>query len=110
SIYSGELHGGTGGAKRQLELAISAVGQIIVFCGLPGCVAALNLGSVLKGCQGTTQNCLKVVIINEKENLSAMNSVQEQQPRQTTRRRFYEAVIVGVQAIIGAALAIPAIA
>ena len=39
-----------------------------------------------------------------------MNSVQEQQPRQTTRRRFYEAVIVGVQAIIGAALAIPAIA
>jgi menaquinol-cytochrome c reductase iron-sulfur subunit len=38
------------------------------------------------------------------------SSVQEQQPQQTTRRRFYEAVIVGVQAVIGAALAIPAVA
>jgi menaquinol-cytochrome c reductase iron-sulfur subunit len=38
------------------------------------------------------------------------SSVQEQQPQQTTRRRFYEAVIFGAQAIIGAALAIPAIA
>jgi menaquinol-cytochrome c reductase iron-sulfur subunit len=37
-------------------------------------------------------------------------SVQDEQPQQTTRRRFYEAVIAGTQAIIGAALAIPAIA
>jgi len=38
------------------------------------------------------------------------SSVQEQEPQQTTRRRFYEAVIIGAQAIIGAALAIPAVA
>ncbi len=40
-----------------------------------------------------------------------MNSAaQKQQPEPTTRRRFYEAVIFGAQAVIGAALAIPAIA
>lgn len=37
------------------------------------------------------------------------SSVEEQQPQQTTRRRFYEAVIVGAQAIIGIALAVPAV-
>src|SRR5512142_2027969 len=40
---------------------------------------------------------------------SAMKTTVEQQPEQPTRRRFYEVVIAGVQAIIGAALAIPAI-
>src|ERR1700722_12065492 len=38
------------------------------------------------------------------------SSVEEHPSQQTTRRRFYEAVIVGAQAIIGAALAIPAVA
>lgn len=38
------------------------------------------------------------------------SSLQEQKSVQTTRRRFYEVVIFGAQAIIGAALAIPAIA
>lgn len=38
------------------------------------------------------------------------SSVQEQQSVQTTRRKFYEAVIFGAQALIGAALAIPAVA
>jgi menaquinol-cytochrome c reductase iron-sulfur subunit len=38
------------------------------------------------------------------------SSLKEQQSVETTRRRFYEAVIFGAQAIIGAALAIPAIA
>jgi menaquinol-cytochrome c reductase iron-sulfur subunit len=38
------------------------------------------------------------------------SSVQEPQSVQTTRRKFYEAVIFGTQAVIGAALAIPAIA
>jgi len=40
---------------------------------------------------------------------SPVKSNLENQPEQPTRRRFYEVVIVGVQAIIGAALAIPAI-
>jgi menaquinol-cytochrome c reductase iron-sulfur subunit len=39
-----------------------------------------------------------------------MNDSVNQQPENPTRRRFYEAVIVGTQAIIGAALAIPAVA
>jgi len=39
-----------------------------------------------------------------------MNSSVPDQPLQPTRRRFYEAVIFGAQAIIGAALAIPAVA
>jgi menaquinol-cytochrome c reductase iron-sulfur subunit len=39
-----------------------------------------------------------------------MNPPVQQQPETSTRRRFYEAVIVGAQAIIGAALAIPAVA
>jgi menaquinol-cytochrome c reductase iron-sulfur subunit len=43
-------------------------------------------------------------MMNEKENLSAMTSTQP-----TTRRRFYEAVIVGAQAVIGVALAVPAV-
>jgi menaquinol-cytochrome c reductase iron-sulfur subunit len=38
-----------------------------------------------------------------------MQSTDESQPEQPTRRRFYELVIAGAQAIIGAALAIPAI-
>src|SRR4051812_20626325 len=38
-----------------------------------------------------------------------MNSPVQQQPEQSTRRRFYEIVIGGVQAIIGVALAIPTI-
>jgi menaquinol-cytochrome c reductase iron-sulfur subunit len=38
------------------------------------------------------------------------SSIEKQQSVHTTRRRFYEAVIIGAQAIIGAALAIPAIA
>jgi menaquinol-cytochrome c reductase iron-sulfur subunit len=40
-----------------------------------------------------------------------MNPSLNEEPKITTsRRRFYETVIVGVQAIIGAALAIPAVA
>jgi menaquinol-cytochrome c reductase iron-sulfur subunit len=39
-----------------------------------------------------------------------MNASTNEQVENPTRRRFYEAVIVGVQAIIGAALAIPAVA
>jgi menaquinol-cytochrome c reductase iron-sulfur subunit len=46
----------------------------------------------------------------KKEIPSAMNDSVQEQPVTTTRRRFYDAVIVGTQAIIGAALAIPAIA
>src|ERR1051325_9053301 len=38
-----------------------------------------------------------------------MNPPVEEQKELTTRRRFYEAVIIGVQSIIGAALAIPAV-
>jgi menaquinol-cytochrome c reductase iron-sulfur subunit len=40
------------------------------------------------------------------------SSLEEQQPHEntTTRRRFYEAFIVGTQALIGIALAVPAIA
>jgi len=39
-----------------------------------------------------------------------MNSPVQEQAEQPTRRRFYEAVIVGVQAVIGIALAIPTVA
>ncbi len=39
-----------------------------------------------------------------------MNAPVKQQSEEPTRRRFYEAVIVGVQAVIGMALAIPAVA
>lgn len=39
-----------------------------------------------------------------------MNASTQEQIENPTRRRFYEVVIVGVQAIIGAALAIPAVA
>ncbi len=39
-----------------------------------------------------------------------MNASVKEQMQQPTRRRFYETVIFGVQAIIGAALAIPAVA
>lgn len=45
-----------------------------------------------------------------KENISTMNVSQSEPTETPTRRRFYEIVIVGVQAIIGAALAIPAVA
>jgi menaquinol-cytochrome c reductase iron-sulfur subunit len=39
-----------------------------------------------------------------------MNPSVKEQSQEPTRRGFYEAVIVGVQAIIGVALAIPAVA
>jgi menaquinol-cytochrome c reductase iron-sulfur subunit len=39
-----------------------------------------------------------------------MNASVPDQSEKPTRRRFYEAVIVGVQAVIGAALAVPAVA
>lgn len=39
-----------------------------------------------------------------------MSASTQDQIENPTRRRFYEAVIVGVQAVIGAALAIPAVA
>jgi menaquinol-cytochrome c reductase iron-sulfur subunit len=39
-----------------------------------------------------------------------MNSSLEEQPQGTTRRRFYEFIIVGAQALMGAVLAIPALA
>jgi len=39
-----------------------------------------------------------------------MNAPEIEQPDRPTRRRFYEAVIVGVQAVIGIALAVPAVA
>ncbi len=39
-----------------------------------------------------------------------MNPSVKEQTQEPTRRTFYEAVIVGVQAIIGVALAIPAVA
>jgi menaquinol-cytochrome c reductase iron-sulfur subunit len=38
-----------------------------------------------------------------------MNMTVDEQPEQPTRRRFYEMIIAGAQAVIGAALAIPAI-